>query len=206
MEISNIVSFISVSILLTLAPGSDIIYLITQSISVGKKAGIATAFGLCTGLIFHTTAAVFGVSQLLAQSAIAFQILKYAGAAYMFYLAWQAFREKSPALSDSLPYRSSYSFYRQGILMNLLNPKVALFFLAFLPQFVTPKAGNIAGQMALLGVFFIVQAVIVFTLVAVFANILGKKLTENPQIYNYIKYVKGSIFILIGASPTMGDL
>ncbi len=207
METSNLISFIAVSMLLTLAPGPDILYVITQSISAGKKAGIATALGLCTGLIVHTTAAAFGVSQILLQSAIAFKILKYAGAIYLFYLAWQAFREKGSSLPGAPPIvRKISSLYKQGIYMNILNPKVALFFLAFLPQFVGTSAGNVTGQMVLLGVLFILQAIIIFTLIATFAGIFGKRLTANPRISKYINYAKGSVFILIGVKLALADI
>ena len=144
MEVSSLIYFIAVSMLLTIAPGPDILYVITQSITQGKRAGIATALGLCTGLIVHTTAAAFGASAILQQSAIAFQILKYAGAIYLFFLAWKAFREKEHSLSGmTTKNKDVASLYRQGIYMNILNPKVGLFFLAFLPQFVNSKAGNV---------------------------------------------------------------
>lgn len=206
MEISNLIYFIAVSMLLTIAPGPDILYVITQSISQGKKAGIATALGLCTGLIVHTVAAAFGVSAILQQSAIAFKILKYAGAIYLFFLAWKAFREKNNLLSDlSTKNKDSTSLYRQGILMNILNPKVGLFFLAFLPQFVNSKAGNVPGQMVLLGILFMLQTILIFTTVAIFAGALGKKISSMPNISKYINYVKASIFALIGLKLALTD-
>jgi len=207
MEISSLLSFIIVSMLLTLAPGPDIVYVITQSITTGKKAGIATSLGLCTGLIVHTTAAAFGISQIFRHSELAFNVLKYAGAIYMFYLAWQAFREKNTSITSvNAVDRKTISLYRQGILMNILNPKVALFFLAFLPQFVNIGAGNVWGQMVLLGLVFIFQALIIFSLVAVFAGIFGKKLLNNPKISKYISYAKGSIFIIIGLNLVFSDI
>jgi len=207
MEISSLLSFIVVSMLLTLAPGPDIVYVITQSITAGKRAGIATALGLCTGLIFHTTAAAFGISQIFRQSELAFTVLKYAGAIYMFYLAWLAFREKFISLTGILPtIRKTFSLYRQGILMNILNPKVALFFLAFLPQFVNTRAGNVSEQMLLLGVLFIIQAIIIFTLISVFAGIFGNRLVNNPRVSKTINYAKGSIFILIGIKLALADI
>lgn len=126
MGISGLLSFVAVSMLLTISPGPDILYVITQSITSGKRAGIATALGLCTGLMVHTAAAAFGVSEILRQSAVAFSILKYAGAAYLFYLAWKAFAENSDnQIKTNSEKKSGESLYRQGILMNILNPKVA---------------------------------------------------------------------------------
>lgn len=205
MLITNLLAFILASILLTLAPGPDILYVAAQSISSGKRAGIITALGLCTGLIFHTTAAAFGISELFRHSPLAFSLVKYAGAAYIFWLAWQAFREKSgvPGLV-SPPEKSNHSLYRQGILMNLLNPKVALFFLAFLPQFVTPGDVNISLQMLILGVVFIIQAIIVFSLVSVLSGYIGNFLSRSESASRYISIAKGIIFILIGLKIAFG--
>lgn len=206
MEISNLVYFIAVSMLLTIAPGPDILYVMTQSITQGKRAGIATALGLCTGLIVHTTAAAFGISAILQQSAIAFKVLKYAGAIYLFFLAWKAFREKNHLLSNSTEKnKDTISLYKQGILMNILNPKVGLFFLAFLPQFVNSNAGNISGQMILLGILFMLQTILIFSTVAIFAGILGNKILNRPNIAKYVNNAKAGIFVLIGFKLALTD-
>jgi threonine/homoserine/homoserine lactone efflux protein len=203
---SNIPYFIAVSVLLTIAPGPDILYVITQSITQGKKAGITTGLGLCTGLIVHTIAASLGISAVLLQSAAAFRVLKYLGACYLFFLAWKAFREKESLLSiTDGKVKSSASLYRQGIFMNVLNPKVALFFLAFLPQFVDSKAGNVPGQMIMLGLLFMMQAVLVFTIVAVFAGILSRKALKRPGIAKYINYAKAGILALIGIKLALAE-
>lgn len=205
MLLTNLLAFVFASILLTLAPGPDILYVAAQSISSGKRAGIITALGLCTGLIFHTTAAAFGISELFRHSPLAFNLVKYAGAAYLFWLAWQAFREKRgvPGL-EAAPEKSNHSLYRQGILMNLLNPKVALFFLAFLPQFVTPGDVNISLQMLILGIVFIIQAIIVFSLVSVLSGYIGNFLSRKESASRYISIAKGIIFILIGLKIAFG--
>lgn len=206
MEASIIIYFIAVSMLLTIAPGPDILYVITQSISQGKRAGIATALGLCTGLMVHTTAAAFGVSAILQQSAIAFKILKYLGAIYLFFLAWKAFREKEHSLSEmTTKNKDAASLYRQGIYMNILNPKVGLFFLAFLPQFVNSKAGNIPGQMILLGALFMLQSILIFSIVAIVSEILSKKILSKPNIAKYINHAKAIIFTLIGVKLALSD-
>ncbi|BDG30946.1 LysE family translocator [Parageobacillus thermoglucosidasius] len=199
MDLTLTISFLGVAILLTLMPGPDILFVIAQSISQDKKAGIATALGLCSGLIVHITAAALGVSAIIYQSALAFAIVKYAGAAYLLYLAWQSFKEKEASFSirhtKPLTYRS---LYKKGILMNLLNPKVSLFFLALLPQFVNKQLGHITLQMVILGVLFLVQALIIFAVVSVFSEKLRHVLLANPFIAKRMNMIKGSLLALIG--------
>nr|HPR97483.1 LysE family translocator [Thermotogota bacterium] len=143
MTLTNTIYFLIASILLTLMPGPDIIFVITASITQGRKSGIFTSFGLCTGLLFHTTIAALGISLLIQSSPIAFSLLKYAGAAYLFYLAWVAFKERKEEISsEKLTHMDMRKYYIRGIFMNILNPKVSLFFLAFLPQFVPEGTGN----------------------------------------------------------------
>ncbi|MFY9338335.1 MAG: LysE family translocator [Methanosarcina flavescens] len=184
---------------LTLLPGPDILFVLTQSISQGGKAGIATASGLCTGVFVHTTAAALGISALVYKSALAFEIVKYAGAAYLLYLAWQALRESGELIS-SAPVRetNAVALYKRGIFMNVLNPKVALFFLAFLPQFVNIDSGNIPVQMIFLGIIFMVQAWLIFSAISVFAGVVGEKIIQKPGIGRYIDWGKAGIFTFIG--------
>lgn len=206
MELSQVIYFITVSMMLTLLPGPDILFVITQSISQGRKAGIATALGLCSGVTVHTLAAAFGISAILQQSAVVFQIVKYAGACYLLYLAWQAVREGKTALAaESVPKQSLSSLYKRGILMNVLNPKVSLFFLAFLPQFVTPEAGNTSLQMIFLGFVFMIQSVLIFTVVAVFSGSFGRKLFDNPRVSRYVNIFKASLFAIIGIRLALPD-
>ena len=195
----NIVSFLAASVLLTLAPGPDIIYVITQSTSNGKWAGIYTALGLCTGLIVHTTLIALGVSVLIIESQTAFQLLKYAGAAYLFYLAYLSFKEKEEiVISENTVSKEKIKLYKQGILMILLNPKVILFFLAFLPQFVIKNDIDMRIQLAALGLIFILQALIVFSSVSFFAEYFRNQIKSNIFFTKYIGTIKGTIFLLIG--------
>ncbi len=206
MEISNVVYFVTVSMMLTLAPGPDIIFVITQSISKGRKAGISTALGLCSGITVHTTAAALGISAILHQSAIAFQILKYAGACYLLFLAWKAIKEGETSLStESVNKQSFWSLFKRGILMNILNPKVSLFFLAFLPQFVSTESGHVPVQMIILGLIFMLQAIVIFTIVALFSGAFGEKILNRPGIGKYINFVKASVFGLIGIKLALTD-
>jgi threonine/homoserine/homoserine lactone efflux protein len=195
----NLIYFAGVSILLTLAPGPDIFFVIAQSISQGKRAGIAIALGLCTGLIVHTAAAALGISVILHQSNLAFQLVKYAGAVYLLYLAWQAFREGHTPFSMEKTNRQHFaSLYKRGIFMNILNPKVSLFFLAFLPQFVSSNIGNIPLQMIILGVVFIIQALLIFTLIAICSGSLSRNFFLGSKMGRYVNHFKASIFAIIG--------
>jgi threonine/homoserine/homoserine lactone efflux protein len=198
MDLTLTLSFLGAAILLTLAPGPDILFVIAQSISQNSKAGIATACGLCTGLLVHITAAVLGVSAVIYASATAFAVVKYAGAAYLLYLAWQAFRDKSSEIGlTGKPHASYGALYRRGILMNVLNPKVSLFFIALLPQFVDRSAGHVSLQMLGLGGIFLVQALIIFILVSLFANRFGQWLMRSKTIARKINVLQGLLFTAI---------
>jgi threonine/homoserine/homoserine lactone efflux protein len=198
MDVSHVLSFLVVSMLLTIAPGPDILFVIMQSISHGKKSGIATALGLCTGVTVHTLAAAFGISAILHESVLAFQILKYAGALYLLYLAWQAFKEGKQAFStETVPKQSLSSLYKRGIFMNVLNPKVSLFFLAFLPQFVSPASGHMSIQMIFLGILFMLQAILIFTIVAVCAETFGRKIIGSTGAMKYVNVLKAGVFACI---------
>ena len=199
IETSQLIYFVAASVAFTILPGPDMIFVTTQSISEGKKAGIATALGLCTGILFHTTAAAVGISAILYKSALAFSIVKYLGAAYLVYLAVKALKEGDYLLSSDSITETDYSrLYKRGIFMNLLNPKVSLFFLAFLPQFVNLQAGSVSTQMGVLGIVFMVQAIVVFSIISVFAGSIGSKILERPKVGLYVNWMKASIFSVIG--------
>ena len=199
IDSTQLLYFVAASVALTLLPGPDILFVLTQSISQGKKAGMAIATGLCTGLLFHTTAAALGVSAILYSSAVAFSILKYAGAIYLLYLAYKAVREEgSLASMGSIKESNVTLLYRRGIFMNILNPKVSLFFLAFLPQFVNTGSGSIPLQMIFLGTVFFLQAIVVFFIVSFFAGIIGSRIMERPGLGKKINWAKAGIYSVIG--------
>ncbi len=199
MDLLSILSFLSIAIVLTLMPGPDNLFVLAQSISNGKNAGISTALGLCTGLIIHITAATIGITAIIYQSALAFHLVKYAGAAYLLFLAYKSFREKSSSFDlkneSSLNYKS---LYKKGIIMNILNPKVSLFFLAFLPQFVNDGAGHVSVQMLFYGIIFLIQTLVLFTLFSIFAGKVGYFLRKSPSLSKKINIIQGSLFTLIG--------
>lgn len=197
----NLWGFVSAAVLLTLMPGPDILFVITQGITRGRRAGITFAAGLCTGLIAHVTAVSLGISVLLMSSAVAFSVLKVAGAAYLIYLGVKAFwarRENHFEVSSEGVV--SGKLYRKGILMNVLNPKVILFFLAFFPQFIDKGIENPVPQMLLLGVIFMVQAFLIFSLVAVLADRLARRLMRNPKITLGVNIAEAVIYCGIGVS------
>ncbi|MET3193967.1 LysE family translocator [Bacillus sp. OAE603] len=199
MDLTIYLSFIGVSLLLIIAPGPDNIFVMAQSISYGKKEGIATAFGLCSGVTIHTLAASIGLSAILYQSNIAFSILKYLGAFYLLYLAYQAFRSSNEVGEFAKPKKQTLpALYRRGFLMNVLNPKVSLFFLAFLPQFIEKNGISVPLQMIVLGLTFMILTLIVFSIIAIFAGSLGEKLLQNEKSSRIINLSQGAIFTGIG--------
>lgn len=199
MEISTLFAFLGAAIILTIMPGPDNLFVLAQSITQDKKAGIATSLGLCTGLLVHISAAVLGISAIIYQSTIIFSIVKFAGAAYLLYLAWQSFRAKGDPFTLQQQNTQAYiTLYKKGILMNILNPKVSLFFLALLPQFVNPTQGHVAFQMLILGIVFLVQALVLFSLFSIFAGKVRKLIIGQPAIAKRLNMIQGILFTFIG--------
>jgi len=200
ISLTTFLAFFAASLALALAPGPDNIFVLTQSALYGRKAGWLITLGLCTGLLGHTTAVVIGVAAIIKASALAFTILKLAGAGYLLYLAWQAFRAPASAIvvsSESAAGPDGARLYRRGIIMNLTNPKVSIFFLAFLPQFVDPARGGVALQMIALGATFILATILVFGGIAIAAGALGKWLQRSARTQIVMNRVAGAIFVAL---------
>ncbi|MBN2864852.1 MAG: LysE family translocator [Thiotrichales bacterium] len=196
IPIESLIPFMLASIILIASPGPDNLFVITQSAIHGSKTGILVTLGLVTGLIFHTSAVAFGVAALLQTSDIAFTILKTVGALYLIYLAWQAFSaHKTKIKGEKLPPRSASQLYRRGIIMNITNPKVSIFFLAFLPQFVAPENGAIAGQVFVLGAVFAALGLSIFIVFSLLAGKIGTWLNQSEKAQLYINRVAGVVFI-----------
>ncbi|MFC3152993.1 LysE family translocator [Litoribrevibacter euphylliae] len=195
LSIETISLFFTASILLSLSPGPDNIFVLMQSITQGPKAGMITTLGLCTGLLVHSTAAVLGVAVIFQTSEIAFTVLKLLGAAYLIYLAWGAFRAKSTALEGANQPVSLKKLYFRGILMSITNPKLSIFFLAFLPQFVEPAAGAVSLQMLQLSVIFIVAALLVFNAIALMSGHLRDSLAKSDKAQTFLNRMAGVIFV-----------
>lgn len=189
-------TFFTASVLLGLAPGPDNIFVLTQSALRGRSAGVAVMLGLCTGLIGHSLAVAFGVAVIFQTSALAFSSLKYIGAGYLLYLAWQAFRAAAETVEETNSTDlNHWKLYRRGIIMNITNPKVSIFFLAFLPQFADPAKGPIWMQLLLLGGLFIVATILVFGSIALLAGTLGQWLNKSPRIQIILNKMAGTVFI-----------
>jgi threonine/homoserine/homoserine lactone efflux protein len=199
-ELSILLLFLPVSVALTLAPGPDIVFLVTQGSSRGPKAGLATAMGLAAGNLVHTLAAVLGISVIFQTSELAFEGLKVAGALYLLYLAWQALRRRKEGVGLSRADEATgTALFMRGVLMNVLNPKVALFFLAFLPQFVNPEAGPVWSQMLVLGVIFTLQVVFVFGVIGLAAGVIRERLIAGRMgaLARWSPYLVAGIFIAL---------
>jgi threonine/homoserine/homoserine lactone efflux protein len=187
--------FLSASLLLCIAPGPDNIFVLTQSMLRGGVAGIFVTLGLCTGLIGHTTAVALGIAIIFQKSLLAFTILKLCGAAYLLYMAWGAFRagaEKIEAVRSAEVSR--LTLYRRGIIMNITNPKVSIFFLAFLPQFVDPARGHLPWQFMQLGVVFMISTLIIFGALSLSAGRIGDWFHKTPSAQTVMNRVAGTIF------------
>lgn len=190
-------AFVLASLLLALAPGPDNIFVLTQSALHGKISGLFVTLGLCTGLIVHTTAVALGVAVIFQASAVAFTLLKTVGACYLLYLAWQAFRASAtkPAVEKNTPGLTPGRLYLRGIVMNVTNPKVSIFFLAFLPQFADPARGPIAVQIIMLGGLFILATVLVFGTIALTAGAVGEWLNRSKRAQLVMNRIAGLVFI-----------
>ena len=203
----DIALFLVASALLTIAPGPDIVYVLTRGISQGPKAGIAAALGFATGCIFHTVLAAVGIAALIRSSDVAFNAVRYAGAAYLVWIGIQALRHRASfSIEGATDARALATIYKQSVIGNILNPKVTLFFLAFLPQFVNAQAGHVGWQMALLGVVFMVNTVLIFGAVALFSGWIGAWIRRKPAIGQRLNVFAGITFIALGIRVALPDL
>lgn len=196
LSIETLLTFFTASILLGLAPGPDNIFVLTQSAVRGRGPGLMVTLGLCTGLIVHTVAVALGVAIIFQTSALAFSALKFIGAGYLLYLAWQAFRASSEKIEGASDGRADYGkLFCRGIIMNITNPKVSIFFLAFLPQFADPARGSVVFQLLLLGGLFILATIVVFGGIALLAGTLGHWLNRSDRIQKTLNKVAGTVFL-----------
>lgn len=181
-------------------PGPDNIFVLTESLTKGHKNGIAISLGLVSGILVHTLAAATGVSIIIQQSATAFSVIKYFGAAYLLYLAYQSINEKKTSVEIGKVEKSEKRFFQlvqTGFLMNVLNPKVSLFFIAFLPQFLSNSGMNVTIQMILLGLIFMIQALVFFCLLSILSGKFSRYL-NNTKFWKYTKWSKVGILTILG--------
>ena len=218
----TLVAFFGVAVLLALTPGPDNVFVLLQSAQRGWRAGMAVVLGLCSGLVVHTAAVALGLAAVFAASAMAFTVLKLLGAAYLLWLAWQTLRP-APAPAPAAPEpvtlatasgtpaaaaptpgtaihggRSSlWRMYGRGVVMNLSNPKVLIFFLAFLPQFADPARGPVALQLMVLGVVFMLASLLVFGAIACFSGAFGALLQRSARAQRILAQVSALVFVAL---------
>ncbi len=197
---STLLLFAAAALALIVVPGPAVLYIVAQSIDRGRLAGVVSALGVAVGGLVHVTAAAIGLSSLLVSSATAFNVVKYAGAAYLIGLGiWTLLRRPDDAAAEIPRERKLSRRFWQGVVVNILNPKTALFFFAFLPQFVDPDKGSAALQIGVLGLVFVVLAVASDSMWALAAGTASERLRGNRRFLAVQRYVSGSVFCGLGA-------
>ena len=205
ISLNDFLLFALATLVLNITPGNDMLYVATRSTSQGIKAGIVSALGIAGGCIVHLLAAVVGLSAIIANSAVAFDIIKYIGAAYLIYLGIRSFVSKQNkfTINNGIEKKSLPKLFWQGVVTNMLNPKVALFFLAFLPQFIHPEKENTALQILLLGLWFNFSGTIVNIIVALLFGKLGNWLADKQAFIKWQNKITGLLLIGLGIKVAM---
>ena len=193
--------FIGAAIALLLTPGPAVLYIVTRSVEQGRAAGLVSVVGICSGTLVHVVAATLGLSALLVSSARAFTTVRYAGAAYLIVLGIQTLARRPPPVADIAIERAALrSVFTQGVIVNVLNPHTALFFFAFLPQFVNPSRGHVPAQMLALGLLFVGLSATTDSAWAIAAGTAGDWIRRHPRFTAGQRYVTGGALIGLGAA------
>jgi threonine/homoserine/homoserine lactone efflux protein len=197
--LETLLSFVFATIVLAISPGPDNIFVLTQSIVNGKKFGLATVFGLMTGCIIHTTLVAFGVSAIIKQNENIFFIIKLFGAGYLLYLAYQVYKSDAEIAfsTENVAQKTTSELFKKGFLMNVLNPKVTIFFLAFFPQFLFSENLSKVIQFYVLGLLFIIVSFIVFGTIAVLGGKISDYLSKNKNVGLYLQWAQIIVFVAI---------
>ena len=205
-DLHTLTLFFITAIIILVVPGPAVLYITARSIDQGRLAGFISVLGVATGSVVHIIAAAFGLSALLLSSALAFTAVKYLGAAYLIYLGIRKLitREELQPLEARRPQKLSRIFF-QGVVVNVLNPKNALFFFAFLPQFVNPSRGAVAAQIMLLGGIFVLMGIVSDGSYALLAGTIGQWLKGNLRVLRAQRYFAGSVYIGLGLTTAFGD-
>jgi threonine/homoserine/homoserine lactone efflux protein len=198
IPLDTFLTFVAAATLLAFVPGPDNLFVLSQSALFGPRVGISVTAGLCAGLIVHTLAVSLGVAAIFQTSQIAFDALKYVGAAYLIYLSYKSFIAKADAIgTDRELSISAWRMFTRGVVMNVTNPKVAIFFLAFLPQFTSPDRGSVVLQMMMLGGLFIICAFTSFGMISLLAGSLSTWLRRSPASQVLLNRVAGVVFVVL---------
>ena len=205
-DLQSLLVFIGAGLLLNITPGPDVLYIVGRSLGQGRVAGLVSVIGISTGCLFHVTSAALGLSALMLALPLAYDTIRYAGAAYLVWLGVRAIATKaSPLHMQRVDPERLGRVFRQGVLTNLLNPKVALFFLAFLPQFTDPARGAVPLQVALLGLIFIGNGTIVCVVYALAASWLGAWLKTRYDVATWLNRAMGALFIGLGVRLALAN-
>lgn len=197
--LETLLSFALATSILAISPGPDNIFVLTQSIANGRKYGLATVYGLISGCLVHTTLLAFGVSAIIKNSDSLFFAIKLFGAIYLLFLAYKVYKsDANIILSDtSVEKKSTFQLFKQGFIMNVLNPKVSIFFLAFFPGFLFSDTISVVIQFYVLGFLFMFVSLVIFSSVAILAGIISQKIKENKKIGVYLKWMQIVVFTAI---------
>ena len=207
MGIENFWVFAFTALLLNLTPGNDMLYVAARSTSQGSKAGIVSSLGIMLGCMVHIIAAMAGLSAIIAKSALAFEVIKYVGAAYLIYLGIRSLlsKKKQMNIDAGIQKKSMRNIFWQGVLTNVLNPKVALFFLAFLPQFVNLHQSNMALRILFLGTWFNIGGTLINIIVSLLFGRVGKWLSNSPKFIQWQERITGTILIALGIKVALSS-
>lgn len=200
MNYEILAAFVLATALLSVSPGPDNIYVLTQSIALGKKYGLATTAGLMTGCLVHTTLLALGISTLIKNNPFIFMVIKVFGAIYLLYLAYRVYRS-SPVIrveDEMAPKKGLWSLYRQGFIMNVLNPKVTIFFLAFFPGFLFSETIDTVWQFYILGALFILVSFLIFAGIAILSGTISNYIRHRPRVGTWLKWMQIAVFTSIG--------
>ncbi|SDU09140.1 Threonine/homoserine/homoserine lactone efflux protein [Polaribacter sp. Hel1_33_78] len=197
--LETLLSFVLATVILSFSPGPDNIFVLTQSIVNGKKFGLATVFGLISGCLVHTTLLAFGVSAIIKQSENLFFTIKLFGAIYLLYLAFKVYQSDASIIlvKGNVENKTTAQLFKQGFIMNVLNPKVSIFFLAFFPGFLFSDSISTVIQFYILGIIFMLVSLIIFSAIAILASVIAEKIKENKNIALYLKWTQIVVFVLI---------
>ncbi|MEO9894584.1 LysE family translocator [Aurantibacter sp.] len=206
MNFEILLGFVLATAALAISPGPDNIYVLLQSIANGRKSGLATVAGLITGCLVHTTLLAFGVSAIIKANDTVFFIIKLLGALYLFYLAYQVYQNSATIdLNNSVSEKGMFQLFKQGFIMNVLNPKVAIFFLAFFPSFLFSNSISTVIQFYTLGFLFMFVSTIIFSCIAILAASLAKYIKDNANVGRILKWLQIYVFIAIGVYILLSD-
>ncbi len=202
---TNLILFLAASLVVIVAPGPDNILVLTRGVTLGRGAALVSATGASVGLVCHSLFAAVGLSAILAQSAAAFAVVKYAGAAYLVYFGVRALLSKERLAFSDAPPMGFGSVFVQAVASNVLNPKIAVFFLAYLPQFADPAAGGVAPQLLALGLLFALLTWVIFSAIALFSGIFGGWLRSRPKLASGLGWLTGGILVALGLRLALSE-